>query len=746
MGVIDYRRGLFETTAALAVGRSAVAGPQSGPAAAPDPGGDKPLAVTGGSIIPSPGAPPADLEAAARTGFAGVNTTDLWRRSDAGIIQTMVTNDSAMAGNTSRIVVESKADLAYGVYQSNAFNQFQGFNNSGSIFAFTQSSWAFGIQSHQLQPVITNSGLIAAQATTGHARGIQVGDSTIINTSTGRILAEGRDAIAIEVAGAGTLNNAGLIQANSSDPDYFSVGVLADHIAVRTYTINNTGIIRADIAILGGPYEVYPPQAAAQLVNNEATGLIDGLIYLDLGDDVVTNRGRITGDVYMGEGADRVDTSAGALNGLVDMGWGDDQFVGSTGQDIVLGNRDSDTLEGRNGDDMLLGGLGADVLIGGAGNDGLFGEYGADRIVTQGADYVDAGAGEDRIELGDYAFEVVAGGDGFDTLVLPSGPRNLDLTAVANAGRVFEFEAIEMRGGQTVALRAGDVSRLADGATEFRILATATDHVNLIGAWTQDGDQNVGGVLFHSYASGDVHVLVQAAAIVAVQAAAGVGAGLDSIGSGDLAPIPVDDLLASTTTVVDVWDLHSNLVIGAEETWTTSDKGGLFELKQMIEIQEYVSLTNYGTMLAQTNYSAEVVRVYFATALNNYGLIRATGSNIYGALGVDCWGACKIFNAGHIEAIAYGEVSALRAMPAGTTTFENTVLNTGWITARSVYTTAEALNLQNPMTMENQGTIEAYGGTIAYGIRASRESTIVNSGAIYAQVTEGTGKAWGAYV
>src|SRR3569833_2854602 len=148
----------------------------------------------------------------------------------------------------------------------------------------------------------------------------------------------------------------------------------------------------------------------------------------------------------MGEGDDLVDNQAGSHVGDTNLGWGNDTYLGGAGQDAVTGDRGNDTVSGGNGDDLLLGGWGDDRLQGDAGSDGLYGEGGNATIVTSGADFVDAGNGDDRVILGDYSFAHVDGGSGHDVLVLPADSRVLSLSQLVSSGRASGFEEIALTG------------------------------------------------------------------------------------------------------------------------------------------------------------------------------------------------------------------------------------------------------------------------------------------------------------
>ena len=155
-----------------------------------------------------------------------------------------------------------------------------------------------------------------------------------------------------------------------------------------------------------------------------------GAVVAGAGPDVVS--GGAGADVLRGGvGADVLHGGGGA-----DELWGEhgaDLLEGGDGSDELRGGPGPDVLEGGAGDDRLLGGAGLDGLLGGGGDDALDGGLGPD-ILKGGAgddvlwpgpgrDLVWAGAGDDRVEVFascELAWgEVLAGGPGYDVLVLP---------------------------------------------------------------------------------------------------------------------------------------------------------------------------------------------------------------------------------------------------------------------------------------------------------------------------------------
>ena len=88
---------------------------------------------------------------------------------------------------------------------------------------------------------------------------------------------------------------------------------------------------------------------------------------------------------------------------------------GGAGDDRVFGGARGDDLIGEDGDDLLDGGGGDDLLFGDAGRDWLRGGTGADYLRGgAGDDQLDGGAGDDRLD-GALGADLLNGGAGSDT-------------------------------------------------------------------------------------------------------------------------------------------------------------------------------------------------------------------------------------------------------------------------------------------------------------------------------------------
>jgi hypothetical protein len=84
----------------------------------------------------------------------------------------------------------------------------------------------------------------------------------------------------------------------------------------------------------------------------------------------------------------------------IDGGGGDDNIVGTAGDDVITGGGGSDTINAGPGNDVIVGGGGGDFVVGGLGHDTAFLGGGADTFLWnpgEGSDDVDGGGGPDTL-------------------------------------------------------------------------------------------------------------------------------------------------------------------------------------------------------------------------------------------------------------------------------------------------------------------------------------------------------------
>ncbi len=672
--------------------------------------------------------------------------------------------------NAGEIVLQLDHGLGYGVWLTKVlpFHTGDTLDNTGQIFALVDQGSAFGVMDESTYQPLVNGGIIAAQCGV-YAEGVDLPEGgEVDNLAGGEILAEGQTAIAIGFGRGGyrgqvdpEINNAGLIQAVSTDPDRASIGIYAAHLSIEPMQIVNSGTISADYAIYSDAYAFDPAQQATETVTNLAGGRIEGVIFLSLGDDQVINQGTIVGVVDMGEGNDHVDNTGGTIFGYTDLGFGNDSYVGSATADNVLGNRGDDVIGGGDGDDLLLGGFGNDTLTGGNGSDGLYGEYGDDTIIAGAGDFVSAGDGNDKIvltDLGTYA--KIDGGMGFDTLVLPDDPRILDMQSALAAGMLTGIDDVAMGKGLGLVLRPADVAALSD-AGNVTIQGNATNTVYLVAGWSEGAQTVENGVTYRVFTAGGDEVLVQLGTQVTLADSAPAGAeGFDATSSTPV-PSPNPAFLASTDTDAIDYDLTSSLTIFAPETWH-SDNGETV----LYDADMTIALTNYGTIESETT-GAPIVHAenltFFVLSLDdydlldmhqfagaeaigfdnsgtvtNYGDIKATSVGAGHALAFGTGGFGPLVNSGTIEAYAQdGAAGAVFTAEAGYNFKIPAVLNNGTILAHSDSLLADAVMLYNGGYFVNNGLIEATGGAQAIGIITEDTASMINTGTIEASTGAG---------
>jgi Ca2+-binding RTX toxin-like protein len=131
-------------------------------------------------------------------------------------------------------------------------------------------------------------------------------------------------------------------------------------------------------------------------------GKIDCDASLGLVDDVITNRGTISGAVLLGGGNDR----------FIGVGGRSGKVSGELGNDTLVGGAFNDSLDGGAGLDLLRGNRGKDVLTGGAERDTFDFNALADSNVGSARDQIrDFQRGLDVIDLGGMDSDTTASGN-----------------------------------------------------------------------------------------------------------------------------------------------------------------------------------------------------------------------------------------------------------------------------------------------------------------------------------------------
>lgn len=327
--------------------------------------------------------------------------------------------------------------------------------------------------------------------------------------------------------------------------------------------------------------------------DNVLAGAGADTIRLGAGDDILnggegndTLEGGIGADsIIGGSGIDIADYSASArvfVNLLLAIGASNaaegDQFagvenlLGSSTEDVFLGDDGANRLDGSGGDDLLIGGLGADVLIGGLGNDTVSfadnqGAVEASLLsdsrnlgnAAQGDQYIDVenltGTAFGDILWGNHALagNVLDGADGNDILI---GGLGADLL-VGGVGRDTASYA-DSQGLVWASLRTNSMNlgNSAQGDQFFSI-------ENLTGSSSDDmlwGDDAVAGNVIDG-GDGDDVILPGSGADVIIG-----GAGRDTVDYRGFASVTVHLTLGTATLP----DASTHSISGVENVIGTS--------------------------------------------------------------------------------------------------------------------------------------------------------------------------------
>ena len=429
--------------------------------------------------------------------LAGDNGVDFDGSSSGGVSSVTVADTGSVVGSNAAIDMVGDAEVT----------------NHGLISSFGNDGIAlrglfFGSALFQ-DALVTNSGLIegrtgidiqdydeAAVGNTGEIEGgITVFDTNQLLISNGGLISD-------------TGNGTAITLSNVATPGFTNGGTL----------ITNTGTIVGQSGISSinsGRIDIVNEGTITALDRTNPNTLA---INLDDGDDSVVNRGLIEGVVFLDGGDDLFDGRGGTVTNFVQGGEGDDTYViddpltdirefsgqgtdtvvwagtgsyslaaagitnvetlriaGGSGvsasanadANLVVSGAGSDSLFGLGGNDTLEGNEGADFIDGGTGSDSLLGGAGDDTLISSGTDTVFGGEGDDLVFAGLGLPELLDGGAGDDTLDTSSfnGDYAVNLATGATnfAGESFvNFESLVSGGGDDT-LRGTDTANLISG-------------------------------------------------------------------------------------------------------------------------------------------------------------------------------------------------------------------------------------------------------------------------------------------
>ncbi|AWQ84284.1 bacterial Ig-like domain family protein [Pseudomonas aeruginosa] len=160
-------------------------------------------------------------------------------------------------------------------------------------------------------------------------------------------------------------------------------------------------------------------------------------------------------------------------------------------------------VNGTSGDDVLSGANGSSEHINGSA--------GSDLILNVGTgDQVQAGDGNDTIQITATDFVSIDGGNGFDTLLLANGI-DLDYNAVG-VGTLSNLERIDLGkgdGGSVLTLTAAEVDVITDANNTLQITGESNDTLNVSGAVNTGTTQLINGITYDVYTFGSTTLLIE---------------------------------------------------------------------------------------------------------------------------------------------------------------------------------------------------------------------------------------------
>lgn len=231
----------------------------------------------------------------------------------------------------------------------------------------------------------------------------------------GTVIGFGGPGVGLDSSGRNVVvNNDGEIQGHTSG--------VGNHSAFGGVVINNTGLITSHLlgVAADGP---------TTSINNETAGVIRGTVAAVAssptgGKLTLDNAGLLDGRIDLNAlNANDIVANHGTIEGVVDLGPGNDVFDGQGGRSgKVSGEAGNDTLGGGKGDDTLDGGQGNDRLNGDRGHNTLIGGDGSDTFVFSAklkakpkaaskVTIVDFSVVDDGIELAQASFKKLKSGE-----------------------------------------------------------------------------------------------------------------------------------------------------------------------------------------------------------------------------------------------------------------------------------------------------------------------------------------------
>lgn len=231
--------------------------------------------------------------------------------------------------------------------------------------------------------------------------------------------------VVIQSNGPGWGNTFDISSESGDDKIYLSNNYGTQYTSYRIYTGDGADYINASEVTMNDLSEDYPDQRMIdtgdgedQIIGSQGNDYIDGG---NGADTIYTGEGN--DEVYGGFGQDVIYAEGGS--NIIYGERGADIIFGGEGENFLYGGRGADTIYGGEGINLLSGGLGADTIYGGSGNNEIYGGAGRDTIYAgAGENYIEAGRGADTV-YGGEGDDIIYGGSGADTIYANNGENQI---------------------------------------------------------------------------------------------------------------------------------------------------------------------------------------------------------------------------------------------------------------------------------------------------------------------------------
>jgi Ca2+-binding RTX toxin-like protein len=254
------------------------------------------------------------------------------------------------------------------------------------------------------------------------------------NQANATFLVSASTAVGVEMTNGGQFINAGMLEVSAGNT---GTGVIIDIAGAATSIVNSGWISAGGVYDTGVVINNNSPTAAVSLQNSgvivaltaisasgygvslDNSGLLNGNVTLENGDNHVVNTGSINGGVTLGNGDNTLDSHLGSISGPITLGSGSDTLILGANSDVILGAGTHVVTASSEFNSVSYANAAAGVTVSlAAQGQTQFTGVGTDTLSNFQA--LTGSAYNDNLTAGNGA-STVYGGTGADTFSIPAG-------------------------------------------------------------------------------------------------------------------------------------------------------------------------------------------------------------------------------------------------------------------------------------------------------------------------------------